>query len=208
MRALLTSSAEGRALRRLWERMIALYGYLWVNAHGLTPHQADANRLTISGDTWARALSGLSGSQIAQGLARCLINGSDFAPSAPRFRSMCYGIPSLAAVRSELRNKTARNEGDPSSFTRAVWAEMDTFRYRQSSADQADRLLRETYELVVERTVAGVPLPEDPVAVISNQAHTLVPATPEQRAKHIASIQEILDQSPGDDRISETSIAC
>lgn len=183
-----SSKASSKTLRRLWERMVSLYGHLWVSRHGLTPHEPESTRLTISGDTWARALSGLSGSQIANGLASCLAEGSEFPPSVPRFRRMCYGIASFAAVHSELRAKMS----PPSPLARAVWAELDTFRYRQASADRAERLLREAYELVVERTMRGVPLPHDPVAVIEQEIHNPMPATPEQRAKHIAHIHDLL----------------
>lgn len=191
--ALGAQESSAKVLRRLWERMISLYGHLWVSVHGLTPHEPGSSRLTISGDTWGRVLSGLSSSQIADGLARCCAGGSEYAPSAPRFRAMCYAIPSLASLRRELRAVAAGVEQRiPSSFTRAVWAELDVFRYRQASADQADRLLREAYELVVELTMRGVPLPEQTVALIEQEVHRAIPATPAQLAKHIADIHELL----------------
>ena len=36
------ASAEPPAtwLRRIWERMTALYGHAWVNLHGVTPHSS------------------------------------------------------------------------------------------------------------------------------------------------------------------------
>ena len=103
----------------------------------------------MSGDTWGRALAGLSAQQVAAGIEACVAEGAEFPPSAPRFRAMCLGVPILAAVRSELRH------GEPSPFARAVWAELDVFRYKQASAEQADRLLREAYDLVRDRVMRG-----------------------------------------------------
>ena len=53
-------------------------------------------------DTWAAALAGLTGAQIAEGLRACVAEGEEFPPNAPRFRAMCLGIPSLARVRLEF----------------------------------------------------------------------------------------------------------
>ena len=172
-------------LRRIWERMTALYGHAWVSVHGVTPHDK-AGALSMSGDTWGRALAGLSAQQIAAGIEACVAEGAEFPPSAPRFRAMCLGVPSLAAVRSELRH------GEPSPFARAVWTELDTFRYKQASAEQADRLLRDAYELVRDRVMRGEALPEPPAAVIPHEARKPTPATPEQRAQHVAEIRELL----------------
>lgn len=172
-------------LRRIWERMTALYGHAWVNLHGVTPHDK-TGALSLSGDTWARALDGLGGQQISAGIKACVAEGAEFPPSAPRFRAMCLGVPSLAAVRSELRH------GEPSPFARAVWAELDVFRYKQASAEQADRLLREAYDLVRDRVMRGEALPEPPAAVIPHDVSKPTPATPEQRAKHVAEIRKLL----------------
>jgi len=172
-------------LRRIWERQTALYGHAWVSVHGVIPHD-NAGALSMSGDTWRRALAGLSAQQIAAGIEACVAEGAEFPPSAPRFRAMCLGVPSLAAVRSELRH------GESSPFARAVWAELDSFRYRQASAEQADRLLRDAYELVRDRVMRGEALPEPPAAVISHHVSKPTQATPEQRAKHVAEIRKLL----------------
>ena len=172
-------------LRRIWERMTALYGHAWVSVHGVTPHDK-AGALSMSGDTWGRALAGLSAQQIAAGIEACVAEGAEFPPSAPRFRAMCLGVPSLAAVRSELRH------GESPPFARAVWAELDSFHYRQASAEQADRLLRDAYELVRDRVMRGEALPVPPSAVIPHEIRKPTPATPEQRAQHVAEIRKLL----------------
>ena len=177
-------------LRRIWERMTALYGHAWVNLHGVTPHDK-TGALSLSGDTWARALDGLLGQQISAGIKACVAEGAEFPPSAPRFRAMSLGVPSLASVRSELRH------GGSSPFARAIWAELDVYRYRQASADQGDRLLRDAYELVRERVMRGHALPEPPAAVITHDSAKPAPATPEQREKHIATIRALLATGDG-----------
>lgn len=173
-------------LRRLWERMVALYGHAWTHVHGVSPQASDHDGLTMSGSTWAGVLAGLSGSQISKGVQACIDAGGEFPPNAPSFRALCLGIPPLATVRSELRH------GEPSPFARALWAELDAFRYRQASAEQADRMLRDAYDVVHARVMRGEPLPVDPVAEIAHEKRESKPATPEQAAGHIASIRALL----------------
>lgn len=166
--------------------MVALYGHAWVSVHGLTPQASDHGGLTMSGSTWAGVLAGLAGPQIAEGIKACIAEGAEFPPAAPRFRAMCLGIPSLAAVRSELRR------GEPSQLASAVWSELDAFRYRQASAEQADRMLRDAYELVRERVMRGELLPEAPVAAIAQEKREHKPASPEVARAHCDEIRAIL----------------
>ena len=172
-------------LRRIWERQTALYGHAWVSVHGVTPHDK-TGALSMSGDTWGRALAGVSAQQIAAGIEACVAEGAEFPPSAPRFRAMCLGVPILAAVRSELRR------GEPSPFARATWAELDVFRYKQASAEQADRLLRDAYDLVRDRVMRGETLPELPVAFIPHEVSQPTPTTPERLKEHFARIKALL----------------
>lgn len=185
------SAAEAPAtwLRRIWERLTALYGHAWVSVHGVTPHDK-AGALSMSGDTWGRVLAGLSVQQIAAGIEACVAEGAEFPPSAPRFRAMCLGVPSLAAVRSDLRH------GETSPFARAVWAELDSFRYRQASAEQEDRMLRDAYELVRERVMRGERLPEPPVARLPQEVRKSTPSPPEVREHYLSQIRTLL----GNDR--------
>lgn len=173
-------------LRRLWERMTALYGHAWTNVHGLSPQARDQDGLTMSGSTWAGALAGLTGKQIGEGVKACIATGGEFPPNAPRFRALCLNIPSLEAVRAELQG------GEPSQFTRAVWVKLDMYRFRQASFEQADKLLAGTYRLVRDAVMQGEPLPVAPAAVIVHEARTATPATPEQCAAHIARIRDLL----------------
>ena len=176
-------------LRRLWERMAATYGHAWTSTHGITPHE-DHGPLTVHGDTWAKALAGIDGQQLAAGLRACIAEGAEFPPSAPRFRAMCLGIPSLARVRLEMLG----SPDERSPFTRFTWGLIDIHRYRQSGADQADRILRDAYDLASEERMRGAPLPPDPVAAITDDSRRPhVPASPEVAKAAIDACREMLN---------------
>ncbi len=140
-----------------------MFGHTWASAYGDAPTGTTA-------ETWASCLAGVTNAQIADGLRACLAEGAEFPPSAPRFRGMCLGIPSLALVRLELRG------GDHSQFTRAVWANIDGYRFRQSSADAADRMLRDAYELTREQVMRGHALPT-PSEAIEQEAREFKPCS-------------------------------
>lgn len=158
--------------------MLAMYGHTWATAYGEQPEGATA-------ETWASCLAGVSNQQIADGLHACLAEGGEFPPSAPRFRGMCLGIPSLAAVRLELRG------GEHGQFTRAVWGNLDGYRFRQSSADAADRMLRDAYDFTREQVMRGQPLPE-PSLAIEQEKPVFKPASPEVVAAEKAKIAAAL----------------
>lgn len=175
-------------LRRLWERMTALYGHTWTSAHGIsaTRPAPDEAKLTIDGDTWQRALFGLTGQQFAAGIEACIVAGGDWPPSAPRFRAMCFGIPSMALVKREW------DEWRVTPFTRLVHQYLDGWLYRQSDAAKADRLLRDAYEAACQHVMAGGELPEEPAGEIEHVAKEFIPASRETVAKHCAEISKLL----------------
>jgi hypothetical protein len=133
-------------LDNFWLRMAGMFGHTWTSAYGPKPHG-------IGGDTWAAALSGISGSQIAEGLRATLALGGEFPPSAPKFRAMCLGIPPISQIRVELRG------GEPSGFARLVWQRMDAYRWRAATEDKADVLLRDAYDLARDAVMRGEPIP-------------------------------------------------
>lgn len=161
-----------------WRRMLGMFGHTWASAYGDAPNGTTA-------ETWASCLAGVSNQQIADGLRACLAEGAEFPPSAPRFRGMCLGIPSLARVRLELRGEVT------SQFTRAVWQNIDTYRFRQVSADVADRMVRDAYDLTREQVMSGQPLPE-PSLAIAEEKREFKPASPEAVAAAKAAIAEVL----------------
>jgi hypothetical protein len=164
---------------RLFERMGSLYGHRWVSQYGST-------FAGIAADTWASALSGVTPQQIADGLRACVSEGDEWPPAAPRFRAMCLGIPSFAAVKLE----STRDGHDRSPFTRAVWLNVDGYAHRHASARDADRLLHDAYDLAREQVMRGVPLPATPIALIEKQEppKPVLPETREERARRLKTL--------------------
>lgn len=132
------------SLRTLWLRMAEVYGHRWTSAYGEDPE-------TGAGETWAKGLSGVSPKQMAAGLSSCVASADPWPPTLPEFRARCLGIPALAAVRLDIA------KAQP--FTQLVWQHLDGYRYSQAPAEQADRLLREAYELAREHVMRGGALP-------------------------------------------------
>lgn len=166
-------------LRTLWLRMAEIYGHRWTTAYGDDPELG-------AGDTWAKGLAGVTPGQLAEGLKASIASADPWPPTLPDFRARCLGIPPLASVRLDA--------GKASSFTRLVWQNLDGHRYRQASADQADRLLREAYDLAREHVMRGGRLPEPAAGEIEQEERPFVPADP---AKAAAAIEEIKRELTG-----------
>lgn len=163
----------------LWRRMAAMYGHTWASQYGTQPEGTAA-------DTWAAALAGLTGPQIAEGLRACVVEGEEFPPNAPRFRAMCCGIPSLARVRLEF----TQGDAERSPFTRSVWMLIDGYAYRHASARDSDRMLRDAYELAREQAMRGVALPEASKAVGHEQPR--LPTLANDRQARCEHLQHVL----------------
>lgn len=144
--------------------MASLFGHSWVSQYGAAPDG-------IGGDTWSAVLAGLTNQQIALGLQKLSRIPSDWPPTAPKFRSLCLAIPSLAEVRIELALSRSPN-WKPTPFARQVWSYIDGFRYRQSPADIADRMLRDAYELAVGFVMDGGELPVPAEALTKQEPAT------------------------------------
>lgn len=162
-----------------------MFGHTWVSQYGAQPDG-------IAADTWAVALGGLSGSQIATGLRETLLTGGEWPPSAPRFRRMCFGIPRLSAVRLDLRQtNTVR-----SPFSNKVWSFVDGYRYIRATVDDADRMLRDAYELAVDDVMRGGELPERVPELAAPEPEAFHPASPETAREHLGKIAELLRTPP------------
>lgn len=168
--------------------MAAIYGHRWTSSYGDDP-------AGMVGDTWAAGLVGLSGAQLAKGLEACITSSDPWPPSLPDFRARCVGVPPLASVRLDTDKA--------SPFTRLVWQNLDSYRYRQAPADQADRLLREAYELAREHVMRGGTLPEV-AGEIAQEDRKPVPASPERAAAAIAEVESMLR---GKDAAAEQGVA-
>lgn len=175
-------------LRRLWERMVAIYGHAWTSVHDVSPNDDDG-KLTLSGDTWAKALIGVTPQQLADGLQACIAEGAEFPPAVGRFRGMCLGIPSVERVKLELHS----HDDDRSPFTRMVWGLIDGYAYRHASGRDAEKILQRAYDMAREDRMRGAPLPPPPAALIEQEEpRKPVPATKDQVAGHMADIGQIL----------------
>lgn len=162
-----------RDVGALWVAMADVYGHRWVSSYGADPAKG-------AGATWAKGLAGLTPRQIGQGLDACIASADAWPPTLPEFRAMCLGIPTLAAVRLD------RDKATP--FARLVWQHLDGYRMRQASADAADRMLREAYELAREHVMRGGALPEEPVAAITDDT-ARKPQVPQTEAERLARIE-------------------
>lgn len=134
--------------------MLALFGHTWASQYG-----TEANG--IAGETWAVALAGVTGKQIADGLRVTMTLGKDFPPSAPRFRALCMNIPSQPMASRMIYGK------EPSSpFSRHMWGYIDAFRFRTAEMEKTDRMIADAYGMTTEFIMRGGQLPEEPAALL------------------------------------------
>ena len=154
--------------------MLGLYGHRWASQYGTTYAGTAA-------DTWGAVLADLAPAQLAEGLRACVAEGGEWPPAAPRFRAMCFGIPSIAAVRLELQR------GTPSRFARLVWQNVDPYAHRQAQRREADRMVEDAYDIAREHVMRGGALPSEPAAMIEHDkpAKPQLPETPEERAERL-----------------------
>lgn len=157
-----------------------MYGHTWASQYGATAAGKAA-------ETWAAVLGGLSGEQLAQGLRACRDEGAEFPPAAPRFRAMCFGIPSLDAVALQVRKPDTA-----SRFARAVWRFINGYEWRHASEQDRQRMLRSAYNLARDAVMRGEPLPEEPVANLEAPAPREPQITPGFAEKSLEAIRNIL----------------
>lgn len=181
-------TADRDPIEELWVHLLAMYGHRFESAHGRTP-------AGIAGDTWRAALADIDPIGIGRGLDACLRSGEEWPPSAPQFRAMCLGIPSLAHVRHNVTKHGAERE----AFTRLTWQFLDGYAFSRAPQDNADRMLRDAYDLAREHVMAGGALPEGPVNYLEQAAKQPVePATPEKVRAVMADIANVLGADPAD----------
>jgi hypothetical protein len=170
--------------------MAAIYGYRWTSAYGERCDD-DAGVLTIAGDTWQRGLDAVGEQRIGTGLNACVICADPWPPTLPQFRAMCLEVPSLARVRLTFSG------GAPTTpFTRRMWQNIDSFRMRQADANQAERIIRDAYEMACEYVMGGGKLSPELVAAIEEKKPEPTPADPVTAKAHIDRIAEMLKTAP------------
>jgi len=134
--------------------MVAIYGHKWSSVHGLSP-QADDGTLNVSGETWAKGLSGLEGRQFGVGLEGCLTRQDAWPPTLPEFRALCLDIPSFAKARQMLQPGFP----DITAFGRLMWGFLDPYSLKQVDGREQRRMELEAYELACAHVMAGKEMP-------------------------------------------------
>ena len=176
-------------LRRVWGRMTTIYGLRWTNRNGVSPEREPGGKLTIAGDTWSRALAGISGEQIAAALGECLMRDAEWPPRPGEFRAMCLGVPSFDVVADQLIARRA----PITRFGRLVWQKLrDPYGFRMADAQRQESMLRAAFSLARAAVMAGESLPPEPVAQVVQQSIEKKYATDEQVMAHIAQLRAIL----------------
>lgn len=173
--------------------MAAIYGHRWVSSYGDDPR-------SMTGDTWAAGLAGLTGEQLARGLEACIATSEPWPPTLPEFRVLCFDIPNRQAIGREITAylswRPTLNVDDQatapciSRFTRLVLQFLPAHQYRHESAKVADRLLDSAYAEAREHVVRGGELPEEPAAVIGEPERR--EKTPEERERDRAAAQKAI----------------
>lgn len=145
--------------------MTEMYGHRWTASFGVSADQDHA---------WAATLGGLTGVQIAKGLAELAARGDDWPPSAPEFRKLCEGAspellglpPASAAYREACR--IAHPAADRTGIHPAVYhaaCETGFFELASLPEEKSRRLFERAYELTVQMVLNGQPLREIPKAL-------------------------------------------
>ena len=152
-------------LDNLWLKMTEMYGHRWTASFGVSADQSHA---------WAATLAGLSGAQIASGLAALVERGDDWPPSAPDFRKLCegaspeaLGLPSVAAAFREACRNAHPAAAARWSHEAVHHAACETgFHELRSLPESKSRALFErAYAVTVRMLLAGEPLREIPKAL-------------------------------------------
>jgi hypothetical protein len=152
-------------LDNLWLKMTEMYGHRWTGSFGVSADQSHA---------WAATLGGLTGAQIANGLAALVARGDEWPPSAPDFRNLCagsspeaLGLPEMdRAYREACRN--AHPAAEPHWSHVAVHhaaCEAGFYELRTLPEEKSRRLFERAYAITVRMLLAGEPLREIPKAL-------------------------------------------
>jgi len=147
---------EIQAIKGIWLAMNSIYGHRWNSSYGLTPN-------TLHIDIWQQGLEGLDENQIRTGLRACYKLTDEWPPSLPQFRKLCLAIPPFILVKQNI------GQLERTAFTQFVMGFLDHWQYRQADQYQAEKLLRNAYELAVYQRMNGAALPKPPTAFLANE---------------------------------------
>lgn len=157
--------------------MTEMYGHRWTASFGVSADQ---------GHAWAAALGGLTGQQIAHGLAALVACDEKWPPSAPEFRALCenrkpeaFGLPTEdAAYREAVGNAHPCMAGITKWSHDAVYhAATETGFYNLNTLRAADsrKLFARNYVIACRLVMDGKPLKPMPLAL---PEHVAAPVTP------------------------------
>lgn len=149
-------------LEQLWITMVETYGHRWTANFGVIPKPDHA---------WAKHLTGISGRQLANGLAALSsLENDGWPPSAPQFRAMCLNVPGLP-TEEEAWDQALRGEYGHDAV-RVAAKQTGTYDLRTARPD--NKTLRKTfarnYSIVRARAVMGKPL-EDTIPLGIEHEH-------------------------------------
>lgn len=164
--------------------MAEIYGHRWTSAYG-----EDASK--GAGQTWSKGLAQLSVEQIASGIESIVKAGDAWPPTLPEFRFACMHIPSIALVRRTLRYDYERT-GAGFGFARLVWNNLDGYRFRNGTAELADRMIAEAYELAVVHVMSGGQIPSPSAAIAAEKQEPRKPVDRELCKARVAEIDALL----------------
>lgn len=128
--------------------MGGLFGHRWTSQYGDDPGGNSAK-------VWIDSLNKLTVRQIAEGVKFYRAESlGEWPPTIPEFRRVCLGAPSIAQVKADIRNSTV------TPFSLMVRGHIDTYRLKQSSQKDADRLIEDAYAIALADLASGKPLPQ------------------------------------------------
>lgn len=140
------SGLDERHIRRLWQRMVEIYGHRWLASYG--DRDADG--------TWMAGLRDLSTAAIAVGLEKCVRRPDPWPPTLPEFRTLCEPTPEdfgLPSTHEAYQRAAHGNWSHP-----LIWHCAQAVGPHQLRTWAEDRIYprwRKTWPRFVERLLAG-----------------------------------------------------
>jgi hypothetical protein len=128
--------------------MAARYGHAWVSQYGAQPDG-------LAGAEWRDTLAGVDRTMLHAGFRTDAERADAWPPSSPKFRAMCFGLPTFATVRHEF----SHGDEPRTPFGLLCWRFIDTYRLQHADQREADRLVRDAFQLAQAHVFAGGSLP-------------------------------------------------
>lgn len=165
------------------------YGHAWASQYD--GDDSPAGRLTqeLAYAEWGGELVGLDTAALVRGLDIDSRRADHWPPSATEFAAFCRGVPTLAAVRHELRRRKPNDLLSP--FVTLLWREfLDAWTFSHESQRTADAALQDAYQLTVAWVMGGGALPEAAPALPKAPEPIRTPARPETVQACVAAVND------------------